>query len=196
MKLPSKIGSAAHGLRKSPRESSVYSQRYYKEQLMLKYNIILILSIIVVFLLYDRVSTTNSTINTIDTVYIENNTPIDVKRSLPKLIYLSLPNEPIDTEEVVKSYYTRKIIVDTLKLDNYDTVTLNSNLYKNNIDTLSFTYELGYYPSIKQYNYMVGVSYDINGFQLLAGYTKKRLTYFIGYSPKINNFSLGLQFKF
>lgn len=163
---------------------------------MLKYSIILILSIIVVFLLYDRVNTTNNTINTTDTVYIKNNTPIDVKRPLPKLIYLSLPSEPIDTEEVVKSYYTKKIIIDTLKLDNYGTVTLNSNLYKNNIDTLSFTYELSYYPSIKQYNYMIGVSYDINGFQVLAGYSKSRITYYIGYSPKINNFSLGVQYRF
>ena len=161
---------------------------------MLRYSIILILSILLIVLLFDRNNNSINNFNTVDTVYIESTGSINVERPIPKLIFLNLPNEPIDTEKVVEAYYTNKVIIDTLKLDNYGIVELKSNLYKNNIDTLSFTYKLN--CPVKQYNYMIGVGYDINGFQVLAGYSKSKITYYIGYSPKINNFSLGVQYRF
>lgn len=126
--------------------------------------------------------------------YIIQEKPIYVEVLVPKLIYLELPTEPIDTLAIIEDYYSRKIYIDTLKLDNNGTVILKNNLYKNSIDTLSFTYSL----NIKQvnYNYLVGIQYGVDGFNYQVGYSKRRINYLIGYTPKVNNFSIGIQYRF
>lgn len=161
---------------------------------MLRYSIILILSILLIVLLFDRNNNSINNFNTVDTVYIESTGSINVERPIPKLIFLTLPNEPIDTLKVIEDYYSRKIYIDTLKLDNNGTVILKNNLYKNSIDTLSFTYSL----NIKQvnYNYLVGIQYGVDGFNYQVGYSKRRINYLIGYTPKVNNFSIGIQYRF
>ena len=142
----------------------------------------------------------NKTTNTEQPVvkYIPIEKVVYKDNPIPKVIIVDVPST-IDTVAIVKEFYTRKYFSDTISIDTLGSATIEYQLYENSIDSLKLKLNLNYpqFPLYtKKYNYLVGVSYSIIGFNYSIGYTKGRVSYILGYTPSIDAFNIGVQFKF
>ena len=129
-----------------------------------------------------------------DTVTVRDSFPVYVP--YPQLIIADTVFAEIDTAAVIADYYSRKIYADTLSRSGV-TVVIHDTVYNNSLANRYVEFDVSVPVGVNKKMNAINISFDGNPYSLnlIAGYTRNRIEYRLGYDLYNRTPTVGIGIK-